>query len=325
MARFRRKGLPITGWLCLDKPEGMTSTAAVGLVRRITRAAKVGHGGTLDPLATGVLPIAMGEATKTVAYVMDGEKHYRFTLRLGEATTTDDSEGETVATSDLRPDTEAIEAALCGFVGMIEQVPPSFAAVKVDGERAYDIARRGEAVQLDARTVWVKDLSLVERVDDDHVTFDLICGKGTYVRSIARDLGKLLGCQAHVTALRRLRVGAFGIGHAVSPETLRQLVADDALPQALRPVKDALGSLPSLALTGPQADRLRAGQAIRVAPGLVVGGGEDADMVIRAMAAGEVIALARLRGAELSPIRVFNLSSSNPNHHMVTQLKASVG
>ena len=319
MARSRRKGLAITGWLCLDKPRGITSTAAVGLVRRITRAAKVGHGGTLDPLATGVLPIAMGEATKTVAYVMDGEKHYRFTLRLGEATTTDDSEGEVTATSDLRPDTATIEAALRGFVGMIDQVPPSFAAVKVDGERAYDIARRGETVRLDARTVWVKDLSLVERVDQDHVTLELICGKGTYVRSIARDLGHLLGCRAHVTALRRLKVGPFEIEHAVSPETLTQLVADDALPQALRPVKDALGGLPSLALTEPQANRLRAGQTIRVAPGLVVGGGEDVDTdsVIRAMAAGEVVALARLRGAELSPLRVFHLSSSNPNHHMV--------
>ncbi|MGI9434581.1 MAG: tRNA pseudouridine(55) synthase TruB, partial [Geminicoccaceae bacterium] len=189
MGRSRRKGLPINGWLCLDKPEGMTSTAAVGIVRRVTKAAKAGHGGTLDPLATGVLPIALGEATKTVAYVMDGEKHYRFTLRLGQATATDDREGEVIASSDLRPETDEIAAALPQFVGMIEQVPPCFAAVKVDGERAYDLARRGEAVELEARTVWVKSLDLADRPDADHVTLDLVSGKGVYVRSIARDLG----------------------------------------------------------------------------------------------------------------------------------------
>jgi tRNA pseudouridine55 synthase len=217
MARSRRKGLPINGWLCLDKPQGMTSTSAVGFVRRITGAAKAGHGGTLDPLATGVLPIALGEATKTVSYVMDGEKHYRFTIRLGQATATDDSEGEVIAESDQRPATAAIEAALCRFIGTIEQVPPCFAAVKVAGERAYDLARRGEVVELEARSVRVRDLRLVERRDDDHATFDLISGKGVYVRSIARDLGRLLGCQAHVVELRRLKVGAFEAAHAVTP------------------------------------------------------------------------------------------------------------
>ena len=318
MARSRRKGLPINGWLCLDKPKGMTSTAAVGLVRKVTRAAKAGHGGTLDPLATGVLPIAFGEATKTVSYVMDGEKHYRFTVRFGEATATDDSEGEVIETSDLRPQTEAIQEALVSFIGMIEQVPPCYAAVKVDGERAYDLARRGEVVELEARTVWVRDLTLVERPDDDHAVFDLTSGKGVYVRSIARDLGKILGCFGHVSALRRLKVGAFEAHDAVSPETLEQLVRDDAFLQVLRPLSDALSSLPSVALTMPQAERLRAGQSIRVAPNLVVGGGEEDDTVIRAMASGDVVALARLEGAELSPLRVFNLSTSNPNHHMVT-------
>lgn len=325
MARSRRKGLPITGWLCLDKPKGMTSTSAVSFVRRVTGAAKAGHGGTLDPLATGVLPIAMGEATKTVSYVMDGEKRYRFTIRLGQATTTDDSEGTVIETSDQRPETAAIEAALPGFCGMIEQVPPCFAAVKVAGERAYDLARRGEVVKLEARTVWVRDLTLVERPDNDHAVFDLISGKGVYVRSIARDLGKLLGCQAHVTELRRLKVGPFEAAQAVTPETLEQLVRDDAFPQVLRPLKDALSALPSVALTTPQAQRLRAGQTIRVAPNLIVGSSEDEDTVIRAMAAGDVIALVRLEGAELSPLRVFNPSSSNSNHHLVTQPKASVG
>jgi tRNA pseudouridine55 synthase len=325
MARSRRKGLPINGWLCLDKPQGMTSTSAVGFVRRVTGAAKAGHGGTLDPLATGVLPIAFGEATKTVSYVMDGEKHYRFTIRLGQATATDDSEGEVIAESDQRPATAAIEAALCRFIGTIEQVPPCFAAVKVAGERAYDLARRGEVVELEARSVRVRDLRLVERRDDEHATFDLISGKGVYVRSIARDLGRLLGCQAHVVELRRLKVGAFEAAHAVTPQTLERLVGDDAFPQVLRPLKDALMALPSVALTGPQALRLRAGQSIRVAPHLVVGNDEHEDAVIRAMAAGDVVALARLDGAELSPLRVFNLSSPNQNHPMVSQLKASVG
>ncbi|MGI9417690.1 MAG: tRNA pseudouridine(55) synthase TruB [Geminicoccaceae bacterium] len=318
MARQRRrKGLPINGWLCLDKPEGMTSTAAVGMVKRVTNAQKVGHGGTLDPLATGVLPIAMGEATKTVAYVMDGEKQYRFTMKLGAATNTDDSEGEIVETSDLRPSTAEIEAALPAFIGSIEQVPPAFAAVKVAGERAYDIARRGETVELEARTVEVGDLALVERPDDDHVILDLSCGKGTYVRAIARDLGRQLGCFGHVTALRRTKVGAFEADQAVSPETLERLIEDDAFPQVLRPIKDALSGLPSLSLTEPQAERLRAGRTIRVASHLVTGpgiqgDGEDEDTTIRAMASGDVVALARLSGGELSPVRVFNLRA-HPN------------
>ncbi len=332
MAKFRRKkGRPINGWLCIDKPVGMTSTAAVGFVKRVTQAQKVGHGGTLDPLATGVLPIAMGEATKTVSFVMDGEKQYRFTMRLGVATDTDDSEGKTIETSDVRPSTSAIEAALEGYIGSIQQVPPSFAAVKVAGERAYDIARRGETVELEARTVEVRDLAIVERSDDDHVVLDLTCGKGTYVRAIARDLGRQLGCLGHVTALRRTKVGAFEADQAVSPETLERLVQDDAFPQVLRPLKDALSGLPSLALTEPQAERLRAGQSIRVAPHMVKGpstvsgpgavGGpgvqgdsEDEDTTIRAMASGDVIALARLSGEELSPVRVFNLRTSQPYH-----------
>ncbi|MEZ5931428.1 MAG: tRNA pseudouridine(55) synthase TruB [Alphaproteobacteria bacterium] len=324
----RKKGRPITGWLCLDKPEGMTSTAAVGFVKRVTQAQKVGHGGTLDPLATGVLPIALGEATKTVSFVMDGEKQYRFTMKLGEATNTDDSEGEVIETSEVRPETSAIEAALGAFIGEIQQVPPCFAAVKVAGERAYDIARRGEAVELEPRTVMVRDLELVERPDADHVTLELTCGKGTYVRAIVRDLGRKLGCFGHVTALRRTKVGAFEADQAVAPAVLERLIADEAFPQVLRPLKDALSGLPSLALTEPQAERLRAGQTIRVAPHMVTGhgfagsgvqggspgGSEAEDTTIRAMASGDVVALARLTGAELSPLRVFNLRTSQPYH-----------
>jgi tRNA pseudouridine55 synthase len=305
MARSKVRGLPIHGWLCLDKPRGMTSTDAVSRVRRITQARKGGHGGTLDPLATGVLPIALGEATKTVAYVMEGRKHYRFTVRLGEARTTDDAEGEVVARSELRPDTAKIEAALPSFVGRIEQVPPRFAAVKVGGERAYDLARRGEAVDLAPRVVEVDRFDLVERPDPDHVTFEVVCGRGTYVRALVRDLGEHLGCFGHVVALRRLRVGAFRVADGLSLPALEQLVADDALPQALLPVGSALGDMPALSLTQPQVDRLRAGQTIRVVPGLLVGEPKS-DATVRAMAAGRIVALARLHGGELSPVRVFN-------------------
>jgi tRNA pseudouridine55 synthase len=306
MARARSRGQPIHGWLCLDKPEGMTSTEAVSRVRRITRARKVGHGGTLDPLATGVLPLALGEATKTVAYVMDGRKHYRFTARLGEARTTDDAEGAVLATSALRPTNAEIAAALPRFVGRIEQVPPRFAAVKVEGERAYDLARRGEVVELTSRPVQVDRFDLVERPDRDHVTFEVVCGRGTYVRALVRDLGQALGCLGHVVALRRLRVGPFGEAEAISLSALERLVADDALPQALLPVGAALGDLPALPLTQPQVERLCAGQTIRVAPGLLVGAAEP-DATVRAMAAGRMVALARLHGGELSPVRVFNL------------------
>jgi tRNA pseudouridine55 synthase len=306
MARARRKGHPIHGWLSLDKPEGMTSTEAVARVRRITGAAKVGHGGTLDPLATGVLPIALGEATKTVAYIVSGRKHYRFTARLGEARSTDDREGEVRAQSSKRPGTDAIKQALPAFVGTTLQIPPRFAAIKVDGERAYDLARRGEPVELAARPVEIERLALVERPDADHVTLDLVCGRGTYVRAVVRDLGEKLGCFAHVAALRRLRVGPFWAEGAISPETLARLVADDALPQALVSLPAALQEMPALPLTGPQAERLRAGQKVRVASELVIGSPAE-DGTVRAMAAGEMVALARLQGGQLSPVRVFNL------------------
>jgi tRNA pseudouridine55 synthase len=306
MARARRCGRPVHGWLCLDKPAGMTSTEAVARVRRLTQALKVGHGGTLDPLATGVLPIALGEATKTVAYVMAGRKCYRFTARWGEARSTDDAEGEVLATSTERPSAAAIEAALPGFVGTLEQVPPRYAAIKVAGERAYDLARRGEPVELAPRTVEIERLVLLERPDPDHAVFDLMCGRGTYVRALIRDLGAQLGCLGHVVALRRLQVGPFSAQAATTLEALERLVVKEALPEALWPVSAALGDLPRLALTAPQAHRLCAGQTIRVAPGLMVGDARP-DATVRAMAAGQVVALARLQGGELSPVRVFNL------------------
>ncbi|MFW5679442.1 MAG: tRNA pseudouridine(55) synthase TruB [Pseudomonadota bacterium] len=305
MGRRRRNGKPINGWLVIDKEQGITSTAVVAAVRRLTQAQKAGHGGTLDPLATGVLPIALGEATKTVPYVMDAPKAYTFTVRFGEARDTDDSEGTVLARSDVRPDDGAIEAALARFRGTILQVPPRYAAVKIDGERAYDLARRGEPVELEPRPVIVHDLRMVDRPDADHARFAMSCGKGAYVRALARDLGAVLGCYGHVTALRRSSVGAFAVEDGITLATLEQLVADDALPQALVPLSTALADIPALAVTEPQAQRLRAGQAIRAAAGLVHGE-QDAD-TIRVQLAGQVVALARFDGEWVSPLRVFNL------------------
>ncbi|MCB2052965.1 MAG: tRNA pseudouridine(55) synthase TruB [Geminicoccaceae bacterium] len=309
MGRRRRRGRPINGWLIVDKTEGMTSTHVVNVVKAMTRADKVGHGGTLDPLATGVLPIAMGHATKTVSYVMDAPKRYRFTMRLGEARDTDDAEGQVTARSDRRPTDAEIEALLDDHIGDIMQTPPAFAAVKVQGERAYDIARRGESVELEPRTVHIETFELVERPDEDHAVFEVTCGKGTYVRALARDIGRELGCLAHVSALRRLAVGAFDETGAITLDTLRRITDDDALPQVLVPVTTALADIPAFAVTGPQADRLRAGQSIVVVPRLVQGldEGEAVDgCTIKAVQDGDVIALTRLEGGELAPLRVFN-------------------
>lgn len=301
-----RKGRPIHGWLAIDKGPGITSTEVVNQVKRLTQAQKVGHGGTLDPLATGVLPVALGEATKTVQYVMDARKTYDFTLRLGEARDTDDAEGRPIATSPRRPSDAEIEAALEAFRGEILQRPPAFAAVKVQGERAYDLARRGEPVRLEPRPVRIDELRLVARPDPDHARFVMTCGKGAYVRALARDLGEALGCYAHVAALRRTAVGPFGLDRAITLDALARLVEEDSLPQALISVATALAGIPALAVTEPQALRLRSGQPIRIVPRLL---GEDAvdGATIKVTRGGELVALARLEGAELSPLRVFNL------------------
>jgi tRNA pseudouridine55 synthase len=305
MARRKPSGRPINGWLVIDKPQGMTSTHVVNVVKRLTNAQKVGHGGTLDPLATGVLPIAMGEATKTVAYIMDARKAYDFRLRLGEERDTDDSTGAVIAASDSRPDDAAIRAMLPRFVGAIQQVPPRYAAVKIQGERAYDIARRGETVELAPREVRIDALELTGRPDPDHADFRMTCGKGAYVRAIARDLGQALGCCAHVAALRRTEVGAFSVENGVSLDALAGIVEHETLPQILVPVSTALAGIPALAVTEPQALRLQSGQAVRLAPAFV---GETIGeaATVRAMRAGELIALARLEGMELCPVRVFH-------------------
>lgn len=300
----RRKGKRINGWLIIDKPPGITSTAVVARVKRLTDAAKAGHGGTLDPLATGILPIALGEATKTVMYVMDAAKRYRFTVRFGGSTTTDDSEGEVLRTSDVRPSDAEIEAMLPAFTGTIMQRPPDFAAVKIQGERAYDIARRGDVVDLPERPVRIDELVLVERPDADHAVLEAASGKGAYIRALARDLGERLGCLGHVVALRRLQVGPFGAERAVSLDALAEITEADSLPQVLVSVSTALADIPALAVTEPQAARLRSGHPIRISPRLVFGDTVEGG-TIKALADGDLVALGQLRDGELCPLRVF--------------------
>jgi tRNA pseudouridine55 synthase len=304
MAR-RRKGKAVHGWLVLDKPVGMTSTQAVGTVRRLYDARKAGHAGTLDPLATGVLPIALGEATKTVPYAVDGAKHYRFTVRWGAATDTDDAEGSVVATSDQRPSREAIEALLSRFTGEILQTPPKFSAIKVDGNRAYDLARAGEAVELEARPVQIESLTLLETPDADTSVFEARCGKGTYVRSLARDMGAELGCLGHLIALRRTRVSPFDEADAVTLQALEQ-GGEEVLSRLLLPIEAALQDLAMLSVGQNDAARLLRGQAVLIR-------GRDAPAnagPTYATCKGHLIAVGHIERGELRPIRVFNFGNS---------------
>jgi len=301
MAR-RKKGEKIDGWVVLDKPVGLGSTPAVSRVRRLFGAQKAGHGGTLDPLASGVLPIALGEATKTVPFVMDGRKEYRFTLRFGEARSTEDSEGEVTATSEARPTDEAIRAALGAFIGEIEQVPPAFSALKIDGQRAYDLARAGEVVEMKSRRVRIDSLKLIARSDRDHADLVVTCGKGTYIRSLGRDLAVALGTVGHLSALRRTAAGPFREEAAISLPKLEALGHIPALLGALVPVVTALDDIPALALTEAQADQLRHGQPVfltRDAP--------PSGALVRAESGEKLVALVRSDGVSLQPVRVFNL------------------
>jgi tRNA pseudouridine55 synthase len=303
MAR-RRKGSPVHGWLIFDKPEGMNSTRAVGLVKSLYDAAKAGHAGTLDPLATGVLPIALGEATKTVPFVVEGSKVYRFTVRFGIETNTDDAEGKVTASSDRRPSSPEIEATLPRFTGEIIQVPPRFSALKVEGARAYELARDEEQFELEPRPVSIARLTLVAHPDKDHCILETECGKGTYVRALARDLGRALGSHGHVAALRRTRVGPFGENRAVSVERLEALASDrDDLVTALEPVEIALRDIPALTVSAADAARLRRGQPVLLR-------GRDAPILagtIYAMARGTLVAVGEVSEGELKPRRIFNL------------------
>jgi tRNA pseudouridine55 synthase len=308
MAR-RRKGQPINGWVILDKPLGMTSTQAVGVVRRLFDAAKAGHGGTLDPLATGLLPIALGEATKTVSYVMGGRKVYRFTVRWGEARSTDDAEGPVTARSERRPSQAEIEAVLPRFQGEISQVPPAFSAIKVEGERAYNLARAGEAVDLAPRRVWIERLTLVRQLDADHAEFEAVTGKGVYMRSLARDLALASGTVGHVSALRRIAVGPFTESQAISLESLKALGHIPPASGHLLPVEAALDDIPALPLTDAEALRLRSGQSVgllRASDRERLGAIRSGDLVC-AMAGGKPVALARLEAGDLRPVRVLHL------------------
>ena len=302
MAR-RRKGRDISGWVIVDKPSGPTSTAVVNKVRWAFEAKKAGHAGTLDPAATGVLAIALGEATKTVPYVTDALKAYRFTIRLGQATNTDDAEGEIIAEGETRPTDDEIRAALPPFIGDILQVPPKYSAVKIDGERAYALARDEEDFEIAARPLYVDSLELISRPDADHAVLEMVCGKGGYVRSIARDLGDALGCRAHVTELRRIWSGSFDTEGALSWEELEEKARTPELDAHLRPLEQGLMDLPMLPCTPEGATRMRNGN-----PGMVMAA-MDVEYGDTAWASyqGKPVAIGIYRSGELHPARVFNL------------------
>jgi tRNA pseudouridine55 synthase len=305
----RRDKRDVHGWVVLDKPIGMTSTQAVAIVKRLFQAKRAGHAGTLDPLASGGLPIAMGEATKTVPFVMDGRKRYRFTVCWGEERDTDDTEGKVTRSSEFRPSAEAIRELLPQFTGLIEQTPPQYSAIKIQGERAYDLARDGETVELKPRPVEIFELSLIEQEDDSHSVFEAECGKGTYVRALARDIGRLLGCYGHICALRRTLVGPFGEADMIPLEQLEALCdraasGEGSLADALLPVETALDDIPALAVTRADAARLHRGQAVLLR-------GRDAPNcsgTVYVTVAGRLLALAEIGNGELIPKRVFNLT-----------------
>jgi tRNA pseudouridine55 synthase len=303
----RKGGQPVNGWVVVDKPLGLTSTQVLGRLRRIFNPLKIGHGGTLDPLATGLLPVAMGEATKTVSYIMGGRKRYTFTLRWGEATATDDAEGPVTECSDRRPAAADIEAVLPRFVGLVEQVPPLYSAIKIAGARAYDKARACEDFTLRARPVEVHGLSLVEN-GPETATFQVDCGKGAYMRALARDLGLSLGTYAHVVALRRTAVGPFTEKHAISLESLETLGHSAAASGPLLPLETALDDIPALALTEAEANCLRRGQAVSMVARINRTRIEafDNGSIVYATHGGKPVALARYDAGDIRPVRVLN-------------------
>ncbi|NWG45293.1 MAG: tRNA pseudouridine(55) synthase TruB [Alphaproteobacteria bacterium] len=336
----RRKGRPIAGWMVIDKPEGITSTKVVSRVRWLLEADKAGHAGTLDPLASGILPVALGEATKTVPFLVDATKIYRFVAAWGVARSTDDREGEVTATSAHRPDEAAIRAILPRFTGEIEQVPPAFSAIKVDGERAYDLARAGAPPELKARPVQIHDLELVELRGPDEAVFEIECGKGTYVRSLVRDMALALGTVGHVAKIRRLRVGPFSESDAIPLSKLEEMGNSAAATSLLKPLQTALDDIPALAMGPQEAMRLKRGQTTILRPVYSAqlsdwararaGEGSRSASVPSAMEEllgeeaappememdgphvlclhkGQPVAICRREGHELKPVRVFNL------------------
>ena len=307
MAR-RRSGAAVHGWLVLDKPLGMSSSRAVSAAQRVFDARKAGHGGTLDPLATGILPIAFGEATKTVAWAMAGRKTYRFRIRWGEARDTDDGEGAVIGESAVRPTAEAIAAVLPRFTGAIQQVPPAFSALKLAGQRAYDLARAGAAVRLESRTIEIAALRYLGASDADHADFEAETGKGAYIRALGRDIALALGTVGHIALLRRTRVGPFGEAQAISLDNLIALGHSPAAFGHLLPIETALDDIPALALTEAEASRLRHGEAVPLAADdqrrfAHYGNG----VLVRATADHRLVALAEVAAGLLRPVRVINL------------------
>ena len=309
----KRRGRPLDGWLIIDKPSGITSTTVVNKARRAFDAQKAGHGGTLDPLATGVLPIAFGAATKTVPYIMDSTKIYHFTLRFGESRDSDDADGQVTGTSDVRPTDAQIRAELGAFQGEIMQIPPAFSAIKVAGERSYDMAREGRAVELAARPARIDRFELIERVDADTAVFEVQSGKGVYMRSLARDLARACGGLGHIVALRRLRVGPFLVEAALPLDAIlldKSAEAEDTPPTSpalLLPVMTALADIPALAMTESEAFALRQGQAISLVQlmGRIPDAANPDHGLVRAMAGERAIGLCRLMDGRLQPERIF--------------------
>jgi len=305
----RKGGRPISGWIAVDKPQGITAAAVVARVKRSLDAAKVGHGGTLDPLATGMLPIALGEATKTVAFIMDSRKTYEFEITWGSSTDTDDSEGDVTEIHPHRPDSGAVMAALGAFTGEITQVPPDYSAIKVAGKRAYDLARNDQPLELKARQVTVNTFEFISAPDPDHAQFRVDCGKGTYIRSLARDLGLALGTRGHISKLRRTRCGPFHENQAISLDKLEALGHKAADSEYLLPVGTVLDDIPALALTAEEATRIGRGQAIALwpvarrspMPGLAPG------TTVKTVCGDKLIAVAEVGDGMVRPVRVLNL------------------
>ena len=308
----KRRGVPIHGWLIIDKPSGISSNDVVGRVKCATNAVKVGHGGTLDPLATGILPLALGEATKTVSYAMDGTKGYRFTVRWGEARNTDDAEGKVTETSDVRPAEDQITAVLGRFTGDIEQTPPVFSAIKIGGKRAYALARADKAPEMKPRTIQIEEIRLARMIDADHAEFEVRSGKGAYMRALGRDIATALGTVGHISELRRVSVGPFAEKDAISLDKLldklESLGHSAPLSEHLLPVETVLDDIPALALTQTEARRLSRGQAVPVLPVASRTPFKNISQgdVVCAMADGRLVALAKIKGGEIRPFRVMN-------------------
>ena len=300
----KRKGNNINGWIIIDKPAGITSTGVVSKIKRAFNAKKVGHAGTLDPDATGVLPIALGEATKTIPYIMDEIKSYDFCIKLGESTDTDDATGQIIKTSSKRPSDDKISTLLQKYIGFIEQTPPKYSAIKVNGVRAYDLARSGTQLKLKSRSLFVKELKFLERIDDDHALLQLTCGKGGYVRSIARDLGKDLKCFAHVKWLKRIWAGPFELGSSIALHKLDKLQKLSSLKQLLQPIEVGLQNLPFITCNKNDVVHIANGRSITVSSKKIA-----ADEKCWIECNGKALALGTVRDSQFYPSRVLNIEN----------------